>query len=77
MVGSYCMYCKRRCFVERWAPNTRANHFATCAAGAAHDRSHGGYDYTTAFNPALHDQETVIEAYQEWKKEELERCARI
>lgn len=52
MVGAYCRFCDRRCFVARVLPDRSwSGHMATCAAGMTHDRAVTGHDHTTAINP--------------------------
>lgn len=58
-MGPYCQNCDRRCFVERFVPDSNVTILATCPKGMAHDRERTGYDHTTAVNP--HDP--AIKAY--------------
>jgi hypothetical protein len=55
MVGAYCRYCSRRCFLYRIIPSGPCRgwggHLATCGGGMAHDRAVTGHDHTTAVNP--------------------------
>lgn len=62
MAGAYCKFCDNRCFVlrrmpvdARWKPGEDV-HLATCSQGAAYDRTHTGYDHTTAVNPLAGDE---------------------
>lgn len=59
-MGPYCMYCDRRCFVERQVPGRAGTILmATCAAGQDHDQIMTGYNHTSADNP--HQQPTGSE----------------
>ena len=69
MAGPYCRYCDQRCFVERvWPPDEkrpynsgRRSYFATCPAGAEHDRAVLGFDYRTAGNPRDYFQKEALD----------------
>ena len=54
IMGPYCEFCDHRCFVPRVIPGSlKQVLMATCPKGMEFDRSaSGGYDHTTAFNPA-------------------------
>lgn len=53
-MGTYCMYCDHRCFVERRVPGRAGTILmATCPAGADHDQIATGYTHRTAVNPYL------------------------
>lgn len=52
LMGPYCNFCDRRCFVLRDLPDgSWSGLMATCAKGMEHDRKQTGYDHTTATNP--------------------------
>lgn len=73
MAGSYCKFCGHRCFVLRWIPDSIVTHFATCKAGAEHDRTQTGYDYTTAFNPFDPEQRAEYDRLMHAQKEKVSR----